>query len=115
MSQYTKTQPRRQPKTPSSVTAEQRYWRSFKQPCVFTALNVVSRVRFCPADPRDLLITSGPRVHVYDPLQVRTGITGMHRARMSFDVFVTVSCSARRGTLYQFFATLRTRSFTLPR
>jgi hypothetical protein len=72
MSQYTKTQPRRQPKTPSSVTAEQRYWRSFKQPCVFTALNVVSRVRFCPADPHDLLITSGPRVHVYDPLQVRS-------------------------------------------
>ena len=70
MSQYTKTQPRPRPKTPSSVTAEQRYWRSFKQPCVFTALNVVSHVRFCPADPHDLLITSGPRVHVYDPLQV---------------------------------------------
>lgn len=76
MSQYTKTQPRRQPKTPSSVTAEQRYWRSFKQPCVFTALNVVSRVRFCPADPRDLLITSGPRVHVYDPLQVHSHALG---------------------------------------
>jgi hypothetical protein len=67
------------------VTAEQRYWRSFKQPCMFTALNVVSRVRFCPADPHDLLITSGPRVHVYDPLQVRGLKHGVLVRALRFD------------------------------
>ncbi|CCJ29577.1 unnamed protein product [Pneumocystis jirovecii] len=47
------------PSGPAPITAEQRYWRGFKE------IASVSHIHFCAKDPHDFAVTSSARVQIY--------------------------------------------------
>jgi len=65
------------PRIPGRVTAEQRFWKTFKFPVVTKYNASINSIDFSESEPHEFAITSGVTVHLYDPLtnQVKRSIT----------------------------------------
>lgn len=76
--QFEPLQPKRFPQSPHKrVTAEVRYWRTFKCPKTIQHIGGVSAIAFSPSAPHDFCATSSTRVHVY------SGATGAEKKKLS--------------------------------
>ncbi|EPY50525.1 U3 snoRNP protein Utp15 [Schizosaccharomyces cryophilus OY26] len=58
-------QPQRFAALPNPITAENKFWRSFKVPVVAKEYSAVSNIHFSAESPHDFAVTSGTRVQIY--------------------------------------------------
>lgn len=65
------------PRVPGRVTAEQRYWKTFKFPVVTKYNASINSIDFSETEPHEFAITSGVTVFLYDPFtnQVKRSLT----------------------------------------
>eukprot|EP01052_Picozoa_sp_SAG31_P010495 SAG31_NODE_576_length_13956_cov_10.311828_5_plen_92_part_00 len=58
-------------KLPQRITAENRYWRTFKTVALEQQISAVTSVAFSPASPNEVAVTSSTRVLIYDATSAR--------------------------------------------
>ena len=63
---YKKVQLIRPPRTPETLTPEQRFWKQFKQVSVTQAYSAVYSVSFCRAAPYDFAASNSTRIQIYN-------------------------------------------------
>ena len=71
MTEYRKLQGRQYAQLPQRLTAENRFWRTFKTVALEQQIGPVTCINFSPAAPGDVAVTTSTRVLVYDASTAR--------------------------------------------